>query len=86
MTHSFDSKQVLTLLISVLTLITLLGAVLGWKISDTVSTSRREIEMTADSKYISKELFISELKGLNWKIDAVVKAVGARVERGYPRP
>lgn len=78
---SVDISEVLKVLGVGIALLISLSTVIGWTTQNVVSDKLTGFSEKMDSKYVNKEVFMSELKGLNYKIDSIGKAVGARFKK-----
>lgn len=75
---SKDNLSLIQMVGLVMTGLISLGFILGWKFDAAMSCTAAEIKKETAEIYVNKEVFISEMKGLNYKIDAIGRAVGAR--------
>lgn len=79
--RQFDLRATMVNLGAVLTTLIALTVVIGWKFQGALDTSIGEMRKEVKAEYVQKDLYNLQICILNEKIDAIMKAVGARIKR-----
>jgi len=66
---------------AVLTTLIALTVVIGWKFQGALDTSMGEMRKEIKQEYVQQSLYELQIKVLNEKIDAIMRAVGAKLRQ-----
>lgn len=79
--QSFDFRATVINLGAVLTTLIALTVVIGWKFQGALDTNMGVMRQEVKAEYVQKDLYNLQICTLNEKIDAIMKAVGAKIHQ-----